>query len=131
MVSVTGSVAFTVSLPVEVLIKSAPAIMATQLARATLRSVIRSPVARIAFICAGPQACLKAETSSYSACHSPLKTCARVITMSISCAPTSTERWISSTRSARGDNPAGNPAETAATGTPDPSSAFTAVSTKE
>ena len=40
----TGSVALTGSLPVEVLMKSAPAIMATRLARATLRSVPRSPV---------------------------------------------------------------------------------------
>ncbi len=55
MTSETGSVAFTLSLPVDVLIKSAPAIIATQLARATLRSVIRSPVPRIAFMCAGPQ----------------------------------------------------------------------------
>ena len=41
----TGNVAFVGSFPVEVLMKSAPAIMATKLARATLRSVSRSPVA--------------------------------------------------------------------------------------
>jgi hypothetical protein len=45
--------------------KSAPAIIATQLARATLRSVIKSPVPRIAFMCAlGPHASLNAATSS-------------------------------------------------------------------
>ena len=65
MVSETGSVALTDSLPVDVLMKSAPAIIATQLARATLRSVIRSPVPRMAFKCAfGPHAFLNAATSS-------------------------------------------------------------------
>jgi hypothetical protein len=45
----TGNVALTFSLPVDVLMKSAPAIMHTRLARATLRSVASSPVARIVF----------------------------------------------------------------------------------
>ncbi len=125
----TGSVAFTASLPVLVLMKSLPAIIATQLARATFRSVSRSPVPRIAFMCAGPQASLNAATSSYSAFHSPLKTCARVITISISLAPALTLRRISSTRVSSGLKPAGKPVLTAATGTPEPSSAFTAVST--
>ena len=44
--------------------KSAPAIMQTWLAIATLRSVASSPVARIVFMCAGPQASRKARTSS-------------------------------------------------------------------
>ncbi len=126
----TGNVAFVASFPVEVLMKSAPAIMATTLARPTLRRVSKSPVARITFMCAPPQACLKAATSSYSACHRPPKTCARVMTTSISCAPASTERRISATRSASGDSPAGKPVETAATPTPLPSSACRAVSTK-
>ena len=43
--------------------------IATQLARATLRSVIKSPVPRIAFKWAVPAACRKAAISSYSACH--------------------------------------------------------------
>ena len=60
MTRLTGSVALTSSLPVEVLMKSAPAIIATMQARATLRSVFRSPVARIAFRCAAPQASRKA-----------------------------------------------------------------------
>src|SRR5260370_778649 len=46
----TGKVAFVGSLPVEVLMKSAPAIIATTLARATLRNVSRSPVPRITFV---------------------------------------------------------------------------------
>src|SRR5579875_2586244 len=54
--SPTGSVALTGSLPVDVLMKSAPAIMHTRLAIPTLRSVASSCVARIVFICASPQA---------------------------------------------------------------------------
>src|SRR6266566_5431965 len=50
----TGSTAFTDSLPVDVLMKSAPAIIATMLARATLVSVARSPVPRMAFMCTRP-----------------------------------------------------------------------------
>ena len=60
----TGSVAFTVSFPVEVLMKSAPAIMQTRLARATLRSVPSSPVAKIALTCASPQAARISRISS-------------------------------------------------------------------
>ena len=126
----TGSVAFTASFPVDVLMKSAPAIMATRLARATLRRVRRSPVPRITFRCDSPQASLNVAISSYNACHLPPKTCARVITTSISCAPAATERRISPTRSASGDSPAGKPVETAATWMPVPSTARTAVSTK-
>src|SRR5436309_3183147 len=51
----TGSVALVGSLPVEVLMKSAPAIMATKLALATFHSVSRSPAQRITFMLAGPQ----------------------------------------------------------------------------
>src|SRR5436190_1021370 len=125
----TGSTAFTDSLPVDVLMKSAPAIIATMLARATLVSVARSPVPRIAFMCARPQASRNARTSAYSAGQSPVRTCARVITMSISCAPAATEACTSSRRCANGLSPAGKPVETAATGMPDPSSAATAVGT--
>ncbi len=59
-----GSVAFTVSLPVDVLMKSAPAIMATRLARATFSRFCNSPVARITFISLGVHAALNAATSS-------------------------------------------------------------------
>jgi len=58
-----------------------------------------------------------------------VSTWARVMTISISRAPAATEAWISSSRCANGDRPAGKPVETAATGTPLPSSARTAVST--
>ncbi len=129
MVSPTGRTAFSLSLPVEVLMKSAPAIMQTSEARCTLRSVPSSPVARMVFRCASPQASRKARTSSYSARHSPRSTCARVMTMSISAAPASTEARISSTRWRNGESPAGNPVDTAATGIPLPSSASTATGT--
>ena len=49
MVRLTGRVAFTLSLPVEVLMKSAPAIMQMREARATFLRVPSSPVARMAF----------------------------------------------------------------------------------
>ena len=64
MTSDTGRVALTDSLPVEVLMKSAPAIMQTREARATLRSDPNSPVARIAFTCASPQAARNSFISS-------------------------------------------------------------------
>ena len=60
----TGSVAFTASLPVEVLMKSEPAIIATIEARPTSRRLPSSPVARIVFMCAWPQAARKRCTSS-------------------------------------------------------------------
>src|SRR5256885_16594522 len=126
----TGSTALTGSLPVDVLMKSAPAIIATMLARATLVSVARSPVPRIAFMCARPQASRNARTSAYNAGRSPVRTCARVMTMSISCAPAATEACTSSSRCANGFRPAGNPVETAATGIPEPWRAATAVETR-
>ena len=64
MVRLTGSVAFTASFPVEVLMKSAPAIMQTRLARPTFLSVPSSTVARIVFRCAAPQASRNSRTSS-------------------------------------------------------------------
>src|SRR5213596_1422044 len=87
MTTPTGSVAFTASLPVDVLMKSAPAIITTWLARATFANVARSPVPRMTFIKAGPQASRNARISSYSASHRPASACARVITTSISSAP--------------------------------------------
>ena len=125
----TGRVAFTASLPVDVLMKSAPAIMAARLARATFVSVARSPVPRITFRCASPHASRNAFTSRYSASQSPARACARVITTSISCAPASTDARISSSRCGKGLRPAGKPAETAATGIPEPARASTAVGT--
>src|SRR5205807_3850197 len=130
MTTPTGKVAFTASLPVDVLMKSAPAIIATWLARATFASVARSPVPRITFMCAAPHAARKARTSSYTASQSPASAWARVMTTSISSAPAATEALISSIRWGRGLSPAGNPVDTAATGMPEPWSAWTATGTK-
>jgi hypothetical protein len=52
-----------------------------------------------------------------------------LITTSISSAPAATEARISPSRVSSGVRPAGKPVETAATGTPLPSSAATAVGT--
>ena len=60
----TGSVAFTASFPVDVLMKSAPASIATRLARATLVRVASSPVPRITLRQASPHASRNARTSS-------------------------------------------------------------------
>ena len=64
MTTPTGNVAFTDSFPVDVLMKSAPASIATRLARATLVSVASSPVPRITLRHASPQASRNARTSS-------------------------------------------------------------------
>src|SRR6058998_2926859 len=104
--------------------------MATWLARAPFTSVARSPVPRVTFMCAPPQASRKARTSSYRASQAPASACARVITTSISCAPAATEALISSIRWGRGFNPAGNPVDTAATGIAESCKASTASGTK-
>lgn len=64
MMRAKGRVALTGSLPVDVLMKSAPAIMQTADARATLVYVPSSPVARMALTWAAPQASRKARISS-------------------------------------------------------------------
>ena len=120
--------AFIGSLPVEVFIKSAPAIIHTADARATLRKVPSSPVAKIVFIWAEPQAFLKSLTSSYKAFQFCVRTWRRDITMSISLAPAETLYSISAMRRGSGDSPAGKPVDTAATGIPVPLSFDTAVS---
>ena len=56
MTRATGGVAAGLTFPVEVLMKSAPASMASQEARDTLSSVASSAVSRITLRCAGPQA---------------------------------------------------------------------------
>ncbi len=80
-------------------------------------------------MCASPQASRKPRTSSYSACQFPVSTCPRVMTMSISRAPSATLAFTSSMRVESGDSPAGNPVLTAATGMFDPASASTATGT--
>ena len=62
--SATGGVAAGLTLPVEVLMKSAPASSASTEARRTLSSVASSPVSRMTFRCAVPQAARVATISS-------------------------------------------------------------------
>src|SRR5580704_14614847 len=64
MTRATGGVAAGVTLPVEVLLKSAPAIMASQEARATLSRVASSPVSRMTLRRAGAQASRTARISA-------------------------------------------------------------------
>ncbi|MNY69893.1 hypothetical protein D3C86_2079030 [compost metagenome] len=59
MVSEVTRLALTFSLPVEVLMKSAPASMQTSEALAMLVWVASSPVPRIVLMCASPQALRK------------------------------------------------------------------------
>ena len=58
--SATCRLALVASMPVDVLMKSAPAIIQTIEARATLVKVPSSPVEIIVFMCTSPQACRKA-----------------------------------------------------------------------
>ncbi len=64
MVSEVWRLALTFSLPVEVLMKSAPASMQTSEALATLVCVASSPVPRMVLMWASPQAFRMALTSS-------------------------------------------------------------------
>ena len=70
MTSPTGRIALTDSLPVEVLMKSDPAIMQTNEALYTLAILPNSPIAKIDFMwISGPHAAFMAFTSSYSSCQ--------------------------------------------------------------
>lgn len=61
-----AGVAFTATLPVEVLMKSAPASMPSQLARRMLSYVDSSPVSKMTFSRAAPEASFTATISSYT-----------------------------------------------------------------
>jgi hypothetical protein len=65
--SVTGIVAAGVTLPVDVLMKSAPAAIARIDARRTLSYVSSSPVSRMTLRCASPAASLTSTISSNTA----------------------------------------------------------------
>mmetsp|Transcript_18067 Transcript_18067/g.63936 ORF Transcript_18067/g.63936 Transcript_18067/m.63936 type:complete len:444 (-) Transcript_18067:75-1406(-) len=130
MTSDTGMVALKGSLPVEVLMKSAPAIMHTSDAWYTILSVGSSPVAKIVFMCAGPHASRNASTSSYMARQSCFSARSREMTMSISRAPSATHCRISASLCSVLICPDGKPVATEATGMPVPSSARTASGTR-
>ena len=126
IVSAAGKVALLVSLPVEVLMKSAPPIIAAMEARAMARSDDRSPTARMTLMCAGPAAARKRLTSSYSLRQEPLSACSRVITTSNSRAPAAHAVRISRSFAPMPICPAGKPVDTGVTGTPLPSSSSSA-----
>jgi hypothetical protein len=79
--------------------KSAPAIIATHEARATFSSVCSSPVARMAFRCAGRRLARKARSFVVERRQSCVSAWRRLMTMSTSRAPAATESSISRSRS--------------------------------
>ena len=129
--NVTGMLAADGTLPVEVLIKSAPAYMAISLAFLTLSKVISSPVSNMTFNLAAPQASLIVAISSKTKLYSPSRNLPLEITISISSAPWSTANLVSLIFTSKVDCPLGNAVATEATFTPDPSTAFFAVFTIE
>ncbi len=100
--SPTGRVAAGCTLPVEVLMKSAPAAIANIEARRTASRVPNSPVSRITLRWAGPQASLTAAISSNTRSWRPARKAPRSITMSTSWAPMATTRLVSSSLTSSG-----------------------------
>jgi hypothetical protein len=111
--------------------KSAPAAIASTLARRTLSSVPSSPVSRITLSLAGPQASLTSTTSSNTSWWRPARKAPRLITMSTSSAPASTASVTSPRRTAREAWPLGKAVATEATFTPEPPRARLAVATSD
>jgi hypothetical protein len=130
MTRATGGVEAGVTLPVEVLMKSAPAIIASQDARATLSSVASSPVSRITLRCASPHASRTAAISAYTWPYPPARNAPRSITMSISSAPALTASRTSASLTASDARPDGNAVATAATATTLPATACLATGTR-
>ena len=126
---VTGMVAAGCIFPVEVLMKSAPACMAISLALLTLSSVPSSPVSRITFNRAGPQASFIIAISSNTKLYSPAWNLPRLITISTSSAPLATAYFVSRIFTSRGACPLGKAVATDATLIPEPSRAFLATLT--
>src|SRR5215475_4003261 len=128
--SATGGVAAGVTLPVEVLMKSAPASIASQAARRVLSRVASSPVSRITLRCVGPHASRTARTSSYTCAYRPARNAPRSMTMSTSSAPAFTASATSASFTASEARPDGNAVATEATATPLPASSLRASPTR-
>src|ERR687891_1454115 len=124
-------VALEAILPVEVLMKSAPAAMASMDAFRIWSYDPSSPISRITFRCAVPQASFDRATSSNAWWYRPERKADRFSTMSISSAPHRTAWPISSRRSSSGANPDGKPPATLATLTPVPRSRSAATGTRD
>src|ERR1035438_8726029 len=120
--SATWGVAAGDTLPVEVLMKSAPDSMASHDARATLSSVDSSPVSRITLRWAGPDASRTARISSHTCPYRPERNAPRSMTMSTSSAPAATASATSASLTASEARPDGNAVATEATRTWRPAS---------
>src|SRR4030095_9994060 len=114
MTNVTGIVAAGWTLPVDVFMKSAPAYMAMSLALLTLSKVLNSPVSRMTFNLASPQASLMAQISSNTKLYSPAKNFPLDITISTSSAPSLTANFVSSIFTFEGACPLGKAVATEA-----------------
>ena len=125
MHSAFGRVALTPILPVDVLMKSAPAAMASTDARRIASYEPSSPVSRITLRCAAPAASFDATISSNACGYRPARKAERFSTMSISSAPAATTSRISASRASSGPEAAGNEPATLATCTPVPRSCST------
>ena len=110
--------------------KSAPASMASQEARATLSRVASSPVSRITLRWAGPQASRTARISLKTWPYRPARNAPRSITMSISSAPARTASSVSASLTASEARPDGNAVATDATATVLPATALRASRTR-
>src|SRR5215468_542944 len=130
MTKVTGSVAAGATLPVEVLMKSAPASIASQDARRTLSSVPSSPVSRITFRCASPQALRTAAISSNTSWYRPDRKAPLSMTMSTSSAPAATADFTSASFTSSAARSDGNAVATLATWIPVPATPATATGTR-
>src|SRR5215475_6208807 len=128
--SATGGAAAGVTLPVEVLMKSAPASIASQAARRVLSRVASSPVSRITLRCVGLHASRTARTSSYTCAYRPARNAPRSMTMSTSSAPAFTASATSASFTASEARPDGNAVATEATATPLPASSPRASPTR-
>ena len=119
MTSETGRVAFVGSLPVEVLMKSDPAIMHTSEHWYTTVHVGSSPTARMPS-CAPARASRKSHTSRYSPSQSARSALSRGMTMSISIAPSATQPRISASLCSCAICPEGSPSPPTPPGSPSP-----------
>src|SRR5215217_6530676 len=130
MTSCTGSVAAPGSFPVDVLMKSPPAAIASSDARRTLSYVPSSATSRITFRCARPHASLTRTISSKTCAYRPERNAPRSITMSISSAPSATASSTSRSLTSSGAWPDGKYVATAATLTPEAPSRSFATATR-
>ena len=127
--STTEGVAAGDTFPVDVLMKSAPAFIAISLAKRTLSKVTNSPVSKITFKWAFPQASLTDAISSATYVYSPRRNFPLEMTISTSSAPSATTILTSFNLYSRDAIPLGKAVATEATFISVFSSAFFAMAT--